>query len=370
MRNTIGHNVSLTIFGESHGKAIGAVLDGMPSGIRIEDKRVEEALAKRRPRGTFSTSRVEKDEFEIVSGVFNGYTTGSPICIVIPNKDVDDSVYEEMDGRMRPSHADYTAHVKYKGFEDYRGGGHFSGRLTAAIVAAGAVAQAALDEIGIKIGTHLSKCAGVSDRGFADAEKDIDCLKNKDFPVLDDKAAEKIIKEIEKAKTNLDSVGGISETAVLNIPCGVGEPFFDSIESQLSHALFSIPAIKGVEFGAGFAIADMTGSTANDRFEYSDGRIVTKTNYSGGINGGISNGMPVTFRCAIKPTPSIGQKQDTIDIKKNENAELTIKGRHDPCIAHRVCPVIDALTAVIVCDILSQTYGLDFTRIINRGDKK
>ena len=246
MKNTFGNSVAITLFGESHGKVIGAVLDGIAPGIKIDEKRVEEALAKRRPKGNISTSRSEKDRFEIVSGIFNGYTTGTPVCIVIKNEDVDDSVYEEMDGRVRPSHADYTAHIKYNGFEDYRGGGHFSGRLTAAIVAAGAVAQAELDAVNIKIGTHLKKCAGVSDRPFENVEDDINVLSSQDFPALDKDAGEKMKNQIEKASKEMDSVGGVTETAILNIPCGVGEPFFDSVESAISHAMFSIPAVKGV----------------------------------------------------------------------------------------------------------------------------
>ncbi len=370
MKNTIGNSVSVTLFGESHGKSIGAVIDGMAPGIKVSDEMIEKALLKRRPKGNISTSRKEKDKFEIVSGVFNGYTTGTPICIVIPNEDVDDSVYEKMNGKVRPSHADYTAHLKYNGFEDYRGGGHFSGRLTAAIVAAGAIAKAALDEVNIKIGTHLKKCAGVSDRQLGDYTKDIELLDSKDFPVLCEKAEAEMKSAVEKAKQEQDSVGGVVETVILNVPCGVGEPFFDSVESQLAHAMFSIPAVKGVEFGAGFGISDMLGSSANDEFEVAGGKVVTKTNNNGGINGGISNGMPILFSVAIKPTPSIGKTQNTIDIKTCENTEITINGRHDPCIAHRACPVVEALAAITLCDLLSQKYGTDFPRTIKSGDKK
>lgn len=370
MKNTFGNSVAITLFGESHGKVIGAVLDGIAPGIRIDEKRVEEALAKRRPKGNISTSRSEKDRFEIVSGIFNGYTTGTPVCIVIKNEDVDDSVYEEMDGRVRPSHADYTAHIKYNGFEDYRGGGHFSGRLTAAIVAAGAVAQAELDAVNIKIGTHLKKCAGVSDRPFDNIEDDIDVLSTLDFPSLDKDAGEKMKKQIEKASKELDSVGGVTETAILNIPCGVGEPFFDSVESAISHAMFSIPAVKGVEFGTGFSISDMLGSQANDEFKYCQGKVITKTNNNGGVNGGITNGMPVTFSCAIKPTPSIGKTQNTVDVKKQEDSQISIKGRHDPCIAHRACHVVNALAAITVCDLMAQRYGTDFPNTLNRGEDK
>ncbi|MEE1505076.1 MAG: chorismate synthase, partial [Acutalibacteraceae bacterium] len=255
---------------------------------------------------------------------------------------------------------DYTAFCKYNGYEDYRGGGHFSGRITAGLVAAGAIAIDALSEKGIKIGTHISKCAGVKDSKFADYERDINSLYDKIFPVLDDEKGEEIIKNIEKAATDGDSVGGILETVVIGLPVGIGEPWFDSVESMLSHALFSVPAVKGVEFGAGFSCADMLGSQMNDSLFLEYNKISTKTNNNGGINGGITNGMPVIFRCAVKPTPSISKEQETVDFINNENTVLSVKGRHDPCIVHRARVVVDSVTALVLCDLLSQKFGTDW----------
>ena len=359
MKNTIGSNVSLTLFGESHGVGIGAVLDGIAPGIEVDEDFIRFQLSLRRPMGKISTPRVEEDIFQIQSGVFEGKTTGTPICIVIPNENTKSKDYNR--NLMRPGHADFTAYQKYHGFEDYRGGGHFSGRITAGIVAAGAIAISALKKKGIYIGTHILSCAGIKDNGFADYEKDIASLNEKTFAVLNDDAAERMQENIIKAKAEADSVGGILETAVIGLPEGVGEPWFDSIESMLSHGLFSIPAVKGVEFGGGFALSETRGSQANDSFYFDDnGKVKTKTNNNGGINGGISNGMPVIFRSAIKPTPTIGKAQETVDILKGENAVLSSGGRHDPCIVHRARVVVDSITAIILCDILSGRFGTDW----------
>ena len=360
MKNTFGHSVSVTLFGESHGSEIGAVIDGLAPGIEIDEEYIASRLALRRPAGKISTARVEKDEFRIVSGVFNGRTTGAPLCIIIPNANVSSADYESTRALARPSHADYTAYEKYHGFEDYRGGGHFSGRLTAPIVAAGAIAQTALAKKGIVLGTHISRCAGVDDRKFENITDDIKYLLTAAFPVLDGKAGEKMTAEILKAAEDGDSVGGVLECAVLGMPAGVGEPFFDSVESVLSHALFSIPAVKGVQFGDGFALADMRGSEANDAFRVENGKIITKTNHNGGINGGITNGMPIIFSVCVKPTPSIFKTQETVDFVKGENAEITINGRHDPAIVHRARAVVDAMTALTLCDLLALRYGTDF----------
>lgn len=361
MKNTFGNNVSVTIFGESHGKSIGVVIDGLSPGIQVDLEYIEKLLGLRRPSGEISTSRREKDEFSIESGVFEGKTTGTPVCILIPNSDTRSNDYSSTRWKMRPSHADYSANMKYHGYEDYRGGGHFSGRLTAAIVAAGAFVMPALNKKGIYIGTHVKKCAGVSDKDFSeDIESDIRSLYEKDLAVLDDSISEKMTEKIKEAKAEGDSVGGILETAITGLDAGLGEPWFDSVEGLISHALFSIPAIKGVEFGAGFALADMKGSQANDEFEYSEEKVVTKTNNAGGINGGITNGMPILFRCVLRPTPTLSREQNTVDIEARENTVLSSKGRHDPCIVHRARIVVDCITALTVCDILSGRYGTDW----------
>jgi len=358
MKNTIGQSVAVTLFGESHGQYIGAVIDGLASGIEIDTRFIEHQLTLRRPSGEISTPRVEKDEFILASGVFEGKTTGTPLCILIPNTNTKSGDYSR--SVARPSHADYTAFVKYGGYEDYRGGGHFSGRLTAALVAAGAVAILALKAKGIKIATHVKECAGVSDRGFEDFESDFNYLNNNTFAVLDNDAKQKMIDAILSAKADGDSVGGVLETVVTGMPAGVGEPWFDTVEGVLAHAMFSVPAVKGVEFGAGFDIAKMRGSEANDPFYAEDGKVMTKTNNSGGINGGITNGMPIVMRCAIKPTPTIFKQQDTVDLIAGTNAKTEQKGRHDPCIVHRARVVADSVTALTLCDLISQRYGTNF----------
>ena len=358
MKNSFGNAITVTLFGESHGEYIGAVLDGLAPGIKIDNDYIEGKLALRRPAGKISTARVEKDEYSIVSGTFNGYTTGTPLCILIPNTNKKSSDYGDSLDVPRPAHADYTAHVKYHGFEDFRGGGHFSGRLTAAIVAAGAVVGCALESKGIKIGSHITELHGAFDRPFENLEEDIAALGNKKFPTLGDES--RMIKEIEKAAEKGDSVGGILETAVIGIPAGVGEPWFDSMESMLSHVLFSIPGVKGVEFGLGFAFADVYGSEGNDAFAIDDGRVVTRTNNNGGINGGITNGMPVIFRTVIKPTPSIFKAQESISLSKMEGVSLALQGRHDPAIIHRARAVVDAMAALVIADMLTQRYGTDY----------
>ncbi|MBQ8987058.1 MAG: chorismate synthase [Lachnospiraceae bacterium] len=373
MKNTFGNSISITLFGESHGEEIGVVLDGFAPGIEVDEAYIAQKLALRRPIGKISTGRVEPDHFRIVSGVFEGHTTGTPICVLIPNENVRSRDYESTRFLARPGHADYAAFCKYGGYEDYRGGGHFSGRLTAPLVAAGAIAQLALEKKGIRIGTHIARCAGIADRGFEHLESDIEALAGRAFAVLDESIGVKIQSAIEQAAADGDSVGGVLETAVTGLPAGVGEPWFDSLESALSHALFSIPALKGVEFGDGFAMADMRGSEANDGFAMSGdeagdssaargGAIVTKTNHNGGINGGISNGMPILFRCAVKPTPSIYKEQDTVDFLRRQKEKLQISGRHDPAIVHRIRVVADSVTALVLCDMLALRYGTDYLR--------
>lgn len=360
MKNSFGNSLIITLFGESHGEYIGAVLDGLAPGIKIDDEYIKAKLALRRPSGKISTARVEADEYRIVSGAFKGYTTGTPLCILIPNTNTKSRDYGEKMDIPRPSHADYAANVKYHGYEDFRGGGHFSGRVTAAIVAAAAIIQSALETKGVKIGSHITELHGAFDRSFENYESDIALVNSKAFPTLTDEGEERMRKEIEKAAERGDSVGGILESAIIGIPAGVGEPWFDSMESMLSHALFSIPAVKGVEFGLGFAFADAYGSEANDEFAIKNGRVVTESNNNGGINGGITNGMPITFRTVIKPTPSIFKKQQSVSLSMGEECTLELSGRHDPAIIHRARAVVDAMAALVIADMLTVRYGTDY----------
>lgn len=357
MKNTFGQSISLTVFGESHGAGVGVVLDGLCSGLDVNDASIKTALSRRAPSTSTDTARRERDAYQILSGVFNGKTTGTPICIFIPNENTDSKAYEY--GIARPSHADYTAFCKYGGYEDYRGGGHFSGRVTAGIVATGAILKDALKGLGISIGTHILECANVRDNEFNDIQNEVlslDCAK---FPVLNEDKAKEMIACVEQAKANLDSVGGITQTAIVGLPAGVGEPMFDSVEGMLSHAMFAIGAVKGIEFGKGFQLGKMLGSSANDAFVIEDGKVKTSTNNNGGINGGITNGMPVVFNLAIKPTPSIAKKQNTVDFVNGKQSEIEIVGRHDPAIVRRICPVVDSVSALVVCDLLAQRYGTD-----------
>ena len=360
MKNTFGTSVALTLFGESHGEYIGAVIDGLAPGIEVNSEYIAHMLTLRRPDGKISTPRKEKDEFRIVSGVVGGRTTGTPITILIPNENVKSGDYAQMKTAARPSHADYTAECKYHGWQDSRGGGHFSGRITAALVAAGAVCKYALEQKGICIGTHVKKCAGIADRNFENLPEDIRSLQGKTFAVLDEARGEAMREAILAAASDGDSVGGILETAVIGMPAGVGEPWFDTVESMLSHMLFSVPAVKGIEFGAGFAISDMRGSTANDPMRMEEGKVITTTNNNGGVNGGITNGMPIVFRTAIKPTPTIYKPQDTIDFKSMTDTVLEGKGRHDPAIVHRARIVQDTATAIVLCDALAMRFGTDW----------
>lgn len=366
MKNTFGNELSLTIFGESHGAAIGAVLDGMAAGVPVDEAFLRQCMDKRRARGDgLSTARVEADEIHFLSGVVNGHTTGTAIALMIENQNTRSGDYAKTADLLRPGHADYTAYAKYHGFQDARGGGHFSGRVTAALVAGGALVLDALHRAGIDIATHISQCAGVADTPFA--ANDPDALaaqlvalnsKAEGFALLDAEAEQPMKDAIRAAGSEGDSVGGILETAILGLPAGVGEPYFDSVESVLAHLAFSIPAVKGIEFGMGFGFAGLLGSEANDAFRMSgDGRIVTATNHNAGINGGIANGMPVVFRTVVKPTPSIYKPQDTVDYLAHENAQLSIQGRHDPCIVPRAAIVQSCAAALAVGDLLTARYG-------------
>ena len=360
-RNTFGKNLSVTIFGESHGPAIGAVIDGLPSGLKIDMDYLADQMNKRKAAGKISTARHEADLPEFISGLKDGYTEGTPLTLIIRNENVRRNDYAATMNKPRPSHADYSGHIRYGGFEDASGGGHFSARLTAPLTAAGAIAQQMLKEKGILIGTHIRKLHHIEERPFDEVrlKEDIDLVNSRLFAVLEAESEEKMKAVIEEAAEQKDSVGGILETAVYGLEAGIGEPMFDSLESMLSHALFAVPAVKGVQFGSGFAFADMYGSQANDPFTYKDGKVQTLSNHNGGINGGISNGMPIRFETVIKPTPSIGRKQQTVDLENMTDTEIEIRGRHDPAVIHRARAVIDAVTALAVVDLLMEKYGRD-----------
>ena len=360
MKNVLGNSITVTLFGESHGEQIGAVIDGIAPGIEVDIDFMRKQLELRKPHGKISTQRIETDEPHVVSGVFEGKTTGTPICILFENNNTKSKDYSKTKDFMRPGHADYTAMEKYHGFADYRGGGHFSGRITTPIVAAGAIIIAALKKKGIQIGTHIKQCGNIQDVPFANYAEEIGKVNDLTFPVLDEGVAEQMRAYMEAAANEGDSVGGILETVVRGIPAGVGEPWFDTMESMLAHGIFGIPAVKGIEFGKGFAFAEMKGSEANDPFEMQDGKIVTKTNHNGGINGGITNGMPVLFSTVIKPTPSIYKEQQTVNMATKENVSIQIQGRHDPAIIHRARVVVDSVTAIVLADMLALRYGTDW----------
>ena len=351
MKNNFGYNINMTIFGESHGPCIGITLDGLPAGFQIDWQQVQSDLNARKPKNKLSTSRKEADDFQILSGYFNHHTTGSALTILIRNQDVRSKDYDP--DLLRPSHADFTAYEKYNGYQDYRGGGHFSGRLSACIVAAGSICRQILAKKGILIGTHIESIHHIVDDAFSSQiEEEIIYLNQKDFAVLNPKREKEMQEVILQASKNQDSVGGILETAILHLPTGVGEPFFDSIESVLSHLLFSIPAVKGVSFGDGFDITKKYGSQANDVFIFQNDTIQTQTNHSGGIQGGLSNGMPILIHTAIKPTASIAQVQSSINYQTKEAIDLQIHGRHDPCIVHRARIVVDSIVAFGILDLM------------------
>lgn len=359
MNNTFGRSAALTIFGESHGVSIGAVLDGLPAGEAIDWDAVRTEMARRAPgRNAMSTARSEADAFEVQSGFFNGYTTGTPLCAVIRNGDHRSKDYDQLRHIMRPGHADYSGKIRYGGYNDFRGGGHFSGRLTAPLVFAGAVASQILKRRGVAVGAHILQIGLVRDASFNPLGEDealFASLKQETLPVLDKTKQAEMEEEIMAAKGDLDSVGGVIECMITGLPAGLGNPFFDSVESALSHMIFSVPAVKGVEFGDGFALASMRGSGGNDAFYYDGAAVKTKTNRNGGINGGITNGMPVLFRVAVKPTPSISRLQETIDTDTQENCTLEIKGRHDPCIVQRAVPVVEAAASWAILDVWLST---------------
>lgn len=353
MSSVIGDNIKVSLFGESHGSVVGATIHGLESGIKIDYEFIKHQMNLRKANDNLSTARVEEDEVKFISGVFNDFTTGAPLTVVIENKNVNSKDYPKM---FRPSHADYTQELKYKGYQDYRGGGHFSGRLTAPIVALGSIAISILKNKNIKIGSHIKNIHNILDDNinFNDLDNYFNYVNNEIFPVLNLNKKEEMIKEIETIKEDLDSIGGIIET-VISLPSSIGEPFFDSLESKISQYLFSVPGLKGIEFGLGFDFAKYRGKEVNDEL-VNDGEVRTLTNNNGGINGGISNSMPIVFRCVLKPTPSILKEQRSIDENFN-NTILEIKGRHDPCIVRRARVVIDSLVALCLLDLISINEG-------------
>ena len=351
-----GNKLKVSIFGESHGAGIGITIDGLPSGVEIDMDEVMNEMARRAPgKSKLSTARKEGDKPEILSGVFEGKTTGTPLCGIIRNSDMHSKDYGKLKDLMRPGHADYTGFVKYHGFNDYRGGGHFSGRITAPLVFAGAICKQVLRNKGINIGAHVKSIGNVKDKSFDEVDLNVDLfneLKTKELPLLMPEKEEEMRNIVLEARQDLDSVGGTIECSVIGVDAGVGNPFFDSVESTLAHLMFSVPAVKGIEFGKGFEMSELRGSQCNDEYYYEDGKVKTYTNNNGGILGGITNGMPILFKVGIKPTPSIAKKQKTIDISTKENSELEIVGRHDPCIVQRAVPVIEAVTAIGILDLI------------------
>jgi chorismate synthase len=351
MGNSLGKLFTLTSFGESHGSCVGAVIDGCPAGLSISQADIQRELDRRKPGGDVAaTARKEADKVEILSGVFNGQTTGAPVCLLIRNRDIDSSDYERNRFLPRPGQADYTAFMKYGGFNDYRGGGRFSGRITASMVMGGAIAGKLLDLLGIEILAHTVAVGGIEAR-----PKDLDEIRENrarnPLWCADLTAAAAMTKAIEAVRTDGDSLGGIIEGIALNLPVGLGEPIFSTLDAELAKSLMSIPATRGIEFGVGFSVAGKTGSENNDPFILRDGKVATATNNAGGILGGLSNGMPVVLRVAIKPTPSIAKSQPTVDLKNMEPTDLQTKGRHDACIVPRAVVVVEAMMALTICDL-------------------
>ncbi len=359
MKSSIGELFHIQVFGESHGSTIGVTIDGLAAGFKLDLEYMNKQLDLRKPKGKISTSRKETDAPMIVSGYFNEHTTGTPLCIVFENANTRSKDYAKTKNLMRPSHADYSAQQKYRGYQDYRGGGHFSGRLTTPIVAAGAIAKQILMSKGIHIGSHIRNIQHIYDTPFDEQNlfHQIQQVNDKYFPTLSDEKEKEMMAHLEKIAAQGDSCGGVVETAVVGLPAGIGEPMFQSIESKVAHLLFSVPAIKGVEFGLGFDFMNHTGSEVNDSLYYANDCVKTKTNHNGGINGGISNGMPIIIKSVVKPTPSIFQSQDSINIETKENIHFQIEGRHDPAIIHRARVVIDSVVAIALVDLCMQRYG-------------
>ena len=357
MSSTLGEKIKLSVFGESHGAAIGCVIDGLPAGLRLDMQAIRLDMLRRAPgRDRTATQRREADEPKIISGVLNGATTGAPLAMIIENTNTKSADYENLKFVPRPGHSDYPAYVKYGGQNDIRGGGHFSGRLTAPLVFAGAVAKQFLAEKGVTVGAHILKIGEVEDRPFDSHSVEAETLKGlcaDRFATLSTQKETEMRAVIENARLRGDSVGGVIECAAVGLPVGVGSNMFSTVEGRLSYALFGIPAVKGVEFGAGFAFAEMNGSAANDAYEIQNGEVRLKSNNNGGVLGGITNGAPVLFRAVIKPTPSISCAQSSVDLKAMKNETLAVTGRHDPCIVPRAVPVVEAVCAFTLLDMMS-----------------
>ena len=352
MSSTYGDRIKLSIFGQSHGAAIGMTLDGVPAGLPVDLEKLQEFLNRRAPgQNDYSTPRREEDAPEFLSGIVDGYTCGAPITAIIRNHNTRSGDYAELKDCPRPGHADYTAQVKYNGYQDAAGGGHFSGRLTAPLCIAGGLCKQWLETTGVQIGAHLSVCAGVADEPIALnwVNPQLDLI-GKDFPVVNPEAGEKMRLQIAKARSEGDSVGGLIECFVTGLPAGIGDPMFGGMESRIAQIVYGIPAVKGLEFGSGFAGSNLRGSENNDSFVIENGNIRTMDNRAGGILGGITNGMPLVFQAAIKPTPSIAKPQQSISLSQMETKTLSVQGRHDPCIAPRAVPVIEAAAAIAVFD--------------------
>ena len=352
MSSTYGENLKLSIFGQSHGPAIGMTLDGIPAGLPVDVEKLQTFLNRRAPgQNDWSTPRKEEDKPDFLAGLLDGYTCGAPIAAVIHNKNTRSGDYANLKDCPRPGHADYTAQIKYGGFQDAAGGGHFSGRLTAPLCIAGGLCKQWLEEMGIRIGAHILAIGECGDRYFEPTDPEIESVPA-DFPVLDSDSGKAMQELIAQARAAGDSVGGIIECAVTGLPAGIGEPMFGGVESRIAQIVYGIPAVKGVEFGVGFECTCLPGSQSNDDFEIIDGKIVTQTNHAGGILGGITNGMPLIFSVAIKATPSIAAPQQSISLSRMETATLEIKGRHDPCIVPRAVPVIEAAAAIAIYDMI------------------
>ena len=356
MSSTFGKNIKISIFGQSHSEAIGVNIDGLPVGEKIDMQKLLKFTARRIPgKSEFSTTRKEDDLPKFICGLVNETTCGAPLTAIIENQNAKPKDYDKISDLPRPSHADYTAHIKYKGFNDIRGGGHFSGRLTAPLCLAGGIIMQFLEDYNIQIFSHIKQIYNIKDDSYNTINPDINLYKNiteNEFPVINQNSAKLMKSEILKAKSLGNSLGGIIECMIIGLPVGVGEPMFDGLENKISQAIFAVPAVKGIEFGNGFDSVLLTGKENNDEFFIENNIVKTKTNNSGGINGGISNSMPIVFRVAIKPTPSIGTTQNTISLSKNKNTELIIEGRHDPCIVPRALPCIESAAAIAIYDLL------------------
>lgn len=357
-----GNYVKISIFGESHGKGIGVVIDGLPAGEKLDIDEIYLQMSRRAPgKDKAATPRLEKDIPEIISGVMNDTTTGAPLCAFIQNTNTRSQDYGEMLSKPRPSHADFTGHIRYNGFNDIRGGGHFSARLTAPIVFAGAVCRQILKRRGINIAAHIASIGNICDERFDPVDipdELISRLSKMTFGLIDSKKEAPMRELIEQCRMEQDSIGGTVECAIKGMPAGAGSPIFYGIENVIASIIFGIPAVKGIEFGSGFAGSALKGSQNNDEFYYEDDTVKTRTNNHGGILGGISSGMPIIFRTALKPTPSISQTQNTVDLNEHNDTKIEIKGRHDPCIVIRAVPVIEAASAVAVINILSEVHKL------------